>query len=86
MVIGFVCLLFIKRFVDSKKPQYVAQTSGCSEGVFVLVFGGCMFVVLVLGFFYLSFCSLWTKQFNRESSFGEVFKRYRCFMMESVML
>lgn len=51
MVIDFVCLVFI-----SKKPQYVAQTSGCSEGVLVLVFGGCVFVVLVLGFFNLSFC------------------------------
>lgn len=71
MVIGFVCLLFIKLFVDSKKPQYVAQTSGCSEGVFLLVFGGCMFVVLVLGFFNLSFCGLWMKQFNRESSQGK---------------
>lgn len=71
MVIGFVCLLFIKMFVYSKKPQYVAQTSGCSEGVFVLVFGGCTVVVLVLGFFYLSFCGLWMKQFNRESSHGK---------------
>lgn len=54
--------------MNSKKPQYVAQTSGCSEGVLVLVFGGCVFVVLVLGFFNLSFCGLWMRQFNRESS------------------
>lgn len=55
MVIDFVCLLFIKLFVDSKKPQYVAQTSGYSEGVLVLVLGGCVFVVWMLGFFHLSF-------------------------------
>lgn len=45
----------------------MAQTSGCSEDVLVLVFGGCVFVVLVLGFFNLSFCGLLMKQFNRES-------------------
>lgn len=71
MVIDFVCLLFIKLFVHSKKPQYVAQTSGCSEDGAVLVFGGCVFVVLGLGFFNLSFCGLWMKQFNRESSLGK---------------
>lgn len=51
MVVDSVCLLFIKLFVDSRKPQYVAQTSGCSDVVLVLVFEGCVFVVLVLGFF-----------------------------------
>lgn len=51
MVIDFVCLLFIKLFVDSKKPQCVAQISGCSEGGVILIFGGCVFVVLVLDFF-----------------------------------
>lgn len=70
MVIDFVCLLFIKLFVDSKKPQYVAQTAGYSEGVLILVFRGCVFVVLLLGFFNISFCGLWMKQFNRESSSG----------------
>lgn len=33
VVVDSVCLLFIKLFVDSRKPQYVAQTSGCSDGV-----------------------------------------------------
>lgn len=61
------------------------QTSGCSEDVLVLVFGGCVFVVLVLGFFNLSFCGLWLRQFNRESSLRKS-KQYRCFMMEGVML
>lgn len=48
----------------------MAQSSGCSEGL-VLVFGGSAFVVLVFGFFNLSFCGLWMKQFNRESSLGK---------------
>lgn len=42
-------------------------------------------MVLMLGFFNLSFYGLWMRQFNRESSLRKS-KRYRCFMMEGVML
>lgn len=66
-----------------QNPRYVAQTSGCLEGGFVLGFGVC---VCALGlFYYFSFCAVWMKHFKRESDSGKS-EHCQCFLMQAALL
>lgn len=81
-----ICLgFFIKLFVDRKKPQYVAQTPSCFEGVFVLAFGGCVCSFVCCWFF---FSFLWSvdEAIQERIKFREISEQCKCFLMQAVLL